>query len=120
MDNFFGNHRKIIKAIKKCQISSCLSKIGETSLCKTCYSAVFIKKMNVLWMFTTKSFLKNSKPPPPTCSCEIFKFLQIAAREDTLRQLLFFLFFGGESHYIFLSMPENFNFNYQTRKHDYM
>ena len=40
---FVNRHRKITEAIKKCQISTSLSKVWGTSLSKTFYSAAFIK-----------------------------------------------------------------------------
>ena len=74
--NFLGNHGKITQVIKKCQMSTSLSKILGTSLSKKCYSAVFIKKVNALWMFIEKAFLKTSEPPSSMFSCKISKFFE--------------------------------------------
>ena len=59
--NFAGNHGKVTQK-NKCQMS--------TSSSKTCYSTVFIKKMN------EKAYLKTRKPPSLMFFCENLKFLQ--------------------------------------------
>ena len=43
--------QEVTQVIKKSQMSASLSKTWQTSLSKICYSAAFIKKVNVLWLF---------------------------------------------------------------------
>ena len=80
---FINIQKPITQAIKKCQMSTSLGKVWGTNLSKTCYSAVFIKKVNVLWIFIKKAFLKTIKLLAPIFSCEFSKYFQLPVVKKT-------------------------------------